>query len=124
MNKVHFRVLLNIENMLNTSMWLYIIQHMFKSEVNILWHPLIMLYNLICLIASQMHIEWSKWVKLFSIHLNYVKCNACMHDFEFENLGMLHPPELLLLRNWQDNTRGETILSTFECTQQDTLKES
>ena len=36
MNKVHFRALLNIENILNTSMWFYIIQHMFKSEGNIL----------------------------------------------------------------------------------------
>ena len=36
MNKVHFRELLNIENMLNTSMWFYNIQHMFKSESNTL----------------------------------------------------------------------------------------
>ena len=34
MNKVHFRVLLNIENMLNTSMWFYNLQHMFKSDVS------------------------------------------------------------------------------------------
>ena len=46
-------------------------------------------FILICLIASQMHSEWFKWVKLLSIHLNYVECNACMQDFEFEILGML-----------------------------------
>ena len=36
-----------------------------------------------------MHNDGFKFVISLSIQLNYMKCNACMHDFEFEILGML-----------------------------------
>ena len=67
MNKVHFGALLNIENILNTSMRLYIIPHMFKNESNTLRQQLIMIFILTYLFVSQMHNEWFKWLIYYQI---------------------------------------------------------
>ena len=58
MKKIHFRKLFRIEIISNTTIWFYIIPHMFKNESTTLGQQLNMIFILTYLIASQMHIKW------------------------------------------------------------------